>query len=664
VKIRRIKKRDGREVPFDKQKIAEAVGKAQAAVGEQDPLFAGEVSDVVELALRRRYAGADEAVPGIEEIQDLVELALIELGHASVAKAYILYRDRRARIRNVLSVHGADSGSARAPRVQVSGALESWSKGRIVAALMNEAELPRPTAEAVAANVEARVFDSGLKRISTALIRELVDNELVDMGLSQALKRTRALSVPRHDLVRWLAEDGAQLETALTGRILERHALEDLLSEECSDALYAGEFWIEDLGAFHRPLARSIPLDLFAQSGARAEGLFGELAQIGAELSRVRDTLVLDDAVPELASLPRNLLGPLLRSLEALAVAQERRIELCLAPLSGSARAGAQLARIVAELARLDAGGSNAALQAGIAIRDLTALAEEDAEAVQAIARALESGRILPTWQAGEARSAGAGLLRAPRERGVLTLASSVALNLPRAARRAGAWREDAFFEEVARMLERALDALVELERGASRSREVRSVLRGRVQQTIAPVGLTESLRILGDGELRGEQHARVLAFLAEAITRLGEPRGLALTLSPLHAERAAARFCALDRLQFPTRQPLLFAEGLSEASEPALYSCGFEVGRQAASLGVPQLALVMNALESGQILPGRGWTLAQLSQADELRARMRGSAHPLSVLPGASAHAGAAGAPAQPELYEPSVPVSRTLDT
>ena len=71
-----------------------------------------------------------------------------------------------------------------------------------------------------------------------------------------------------------------------------------------------------------------------------------------------------------------------------------------------------------------------------------------------------------------------------------------------------------------------------------------------------------------------------------------------------------------------------------------------------------------LHIIESGQILPGRGWTLAQLSQADELRARMRGSAHPLSVLPGASAHAGAAGASAQPELYEPSVPVSRTLDT
>jgi ribonucleoside-triphosphate reductase len=53
LKIRRIRKRDGREVPFDKQKIAEAVGKAQSAVGETDALFASEVSDIVELSLAR-----------------------------------------------------------------------------------------------------------------------------------------------------------------------------------------------------------------------------------------------------------------------------------------------------------------------------------------------------------------------------------------------------------------------------------------------------------------------------------------------------------------------------------------------------------------------------------------------------------------------------------
>jgi ribonucleoside-triphosphate reductase len=80
----RIAKRDGREVPFDEEKIRSAVARAQAAVGEDDAHLPAEVSTLVRLALDERRGGEGEpaAVPGIEEIQDLVERALIELGRA------------------------------------------------------------------------------------------------------------------------------------------------------------------------------------------------------------------------------------------------------------------------------------------------------------------------------------------------------------------------------------------------------------------------------------------------------------------------------------------------------------------------------------------------------------------------------------------------------
>ena len=75
-----MRKRDGREVPFDRAKIQSAVERAQASVGSLDKHAAAEVADLVEMALVRRYALERtqsalplEAVPGIEEIQDLVE---------------------------------------------------------------------------------------------------------------------------------------------------------------------------------------------------------------------------------------------------------------------------------------------------------------------------------------------------------------------------------------------------------------------------------------------------------------------------------------------------------------------------------------------------------------------------------------------------------------
>ncbi|MBC7247413.1 MAG: vitamin B12-dependent ribonucleotide reductase [Actinobacteria bacterium] len=91
-----IRKRDGAVVPFETEKIAAAIRKALAAVGEGDPSQAEALAGEVVARLERRYAGD---VPTVEEVQDLVEETLIEKGLPRTAKSYILYRERRAEIR-------------------------------------------------------------------------------------------------------------------------------------------------------------------------------------------------------------------------------------------------------------------------------------------------------------------------------------------------------------------------------------------------------------------------------------------------------------------------------------------------------------------------------------------------------------------------------------
>jgi len=204
-----VRKRDGRVVPYQRAKIAEAVGRALEAAGEADARFAGEVAAIVELSLLERVRAAREpageaATPSIETIQDLVERALMELGRASVAKAYILHRDLRARLRAALRVHRSDS--LRAPvRVREREGISDWSKGRIVAALMQEAELPREQAEDVASAVERRVFAAAKKTVTTGLIRELVASELFERGWTAALSASRVVGLARLDVRRALA---------------------------------------------------------------------------------------------------------------------------------------------------------------------------------------------------------------------------------------------------------------------------------------------------------------------------------------------------------------------------------------------------------------------------------------------------------------------------
>jgi uridine kinase len=96
-KITRVVKRSGAIVPFNPDRIMNAIYRAAVAVGGRDRSRAEWLAGrVVEVLKETTPAGH---TPHIEEIQDIVEKVLIENGHAQVAKAYILYRDERNRQR-------------------------------------------------------------------------------------------------------------------------------------------------------------------------------------------------------------------------------------------------------------------------------------------------------------------------------------------------------------------------------------------------------------------------------------------------------------------------------------------------------------------------------------------------------------------------------------
>lgn len=96
--LTKIKKRDGREVPFNIEKIANAIFKSAQSVGGQDYKISMDLAEEVVRICNEKYTNS---VPGVEEIQDIVEKVLIESGHARTAKEYILYRAERSRAREM-----------------------------------------------------------------------------------------------------------------------------------------------------------------------------------------------------------------------------------------------------------------------------------------------------------------------------------------------------------------------------------------------------------------------------------------------------------------------------------------------------------------------------------------------------------------------------------
>ena len=96
INISQVTKRDGTLAPFDSNKIYQAILKAGNSTGEFGENEAWLITGQVLKVMKHKYA---ETLPTIENIQDIVEQALISSNYFATAKAYILYRDQRNRAR-------------------------------------------------------------------------------------------------------------------------------------------------------------------------------------------------------------------------------------------------------------------------------------------------------------------------------------------------------------------------------------------------------------------------------------------------------------------------------------------------------------------------------------------------------------------------------------
>jgi len=96
--IKSIRKRDGRVVDYDIQKIENAIAKAMLSLGYGEIKDCKKMAKITELYLTEKFV---DKVPTVEDIQDIVESVLMKNGYEDVAKAYIIYRRDHEKIRNI-----------------------------------------------------------------------------------------------------------------------------------------------------------------------------------------------------------------------------------------------------------------------------------------------------------------------------------------------------------------------------------------------------------------------------------------------------------------------------------------------------------------------------------------------------------------------------------
>ena len=638
--------------PFDAARLRGSVERARLAAGKEDPALVDEVVDIVMFSLpgdgERRPAHVDP-----EEVGRMVERTLVELGQVEVAREFILARDRRSRAREVLRESKAGVGfshlenPARLPVVEGRDGSRPFEPGRVASGLVEEAGLGAEQAMAVAARVEVYLGGTALRRVTGGLVRELVNHALLEAGLESALRQHEAVGVPRRELTAALRgsrpdqldrapgpcawSDRAErraFDEASGEALIERWALQDVLGSKSAEAHRRADLHVLGAAAPHRVLTRSVSAELLGGGDQSSRsGAFQLVRRVALTLRDAGRGLYLEDVAGALASVVEpggasfeRREAPavdLLQSLGAAAEASGR--SLGLARFGG--KRGVAAGRLIRCLRRAVVGGGAAVqLYATLPeVEDAVAAAPRGdvrAETQVAAEGLLRSGHLVPVWAPDGLRWVGPGCNRGRRERGALAVASAVAINLPRLARAAGPWREERFLQLLLERVATAVEASAAMARFQGEARQRHGdLLSARAVHVLAPVGLHEAMRILGDGAAKADQGALVLGVLRDAGARLGKMADLQVEISGALQRPAAERFAGADAPgEGPTQARLFEDMPRPEAERMEAYG-GLVAGLDGEDLGATReglgrargLAALFETSPAGGLFPGAG---------------------------------------------------------
>jgi hypothetical protein len=625
-RVTHIRNHDGELVPFRRARIVRAILAAVRSAGSSEEWIAEALTDTVCFFLDQRHNA--EQAPSAYDLDDVIENVLTSQPDlARIARAFIDSRRQRAQIRELEESVVAAPG----PEVSQPAGLGQWNRTRIAAALVRENGLAPEQANAVAEAVEKRVQALALPSISTGLIRELVDVELLARGFIKD-GRAGAISVPRYDLEQWLfpREEGEpaagqqELSERASRRVLGEYALSTVHDARVREAHERGLIHIEALDA---PAALvearlSAPALLSAGAGLGLQRHFhAEPKSLPAAFARlalaVRETASITRHVITLERLDRAL-APLIaadtpqrarQALQeglALLAWQAPKLRISLAPLNEHAE--------FADLAFIDTlCGEDSGLRSRVELvlscrGDIYVAPTESSRKLieRAASAASFCGQPVFRFRETPARAGGtpASLLFGESGEQHGALLARAAINLVRPALACAVGDVSGFFAQLDDSLALAVDALAQrarfLERVAKRdlpppvplnARLLRALALGSREVALAPVGLHEAASILSGAPAVSSAAQRLaqqtLSYVAFKSAELATRASLTCALSG-HIAEDASRLHREDRVAHKTNarlpksaqgyvagaqiaQPLAFAQRME--AESALHT-------------------------------------------------------------------------------------------
>lgn len=335
--FKQFRKRSGLCVPFRRDKIERAVWNAAEVVANREGTkvdkhlpekIVDEVIDYLQNPVSEYYVYPDdqgEQIPQIEDVQDVVEIVLSEHDHSSIVAAYKRYRKQREVSRRKIRVRdngeGEDVDITDASLLLVESTTSNvtmpWNRVKIREQLQRETNLSDEICASVAKAVENQVISGNMDTLNSALIRELVNNELATRGYLEQLRDLSIYRIPKNIVENLMYTKSAEnsnivnnnpeaVNLGLAEMVLKQWALDTIFSSEVKRAHDTGAIHLHDLGYPHRVYCSSHSIEY-----VKKYGLVG-LSNLNTESKPARSASVLTGHLNTfLASMQANYAGAL-----------------------------------------------------------------------------------------------------------------------------------------------------------------------------------------------------------------------------------------------------------------------------------------------------------------------------------------------------------------
>lgn len=287
-------KKDGRREPFNRDKISRGITKAC----EKRPVSGETIQDVVD-KIEAEILSSESTEIKSTNIGDLIMKylkKLDEIAYIRFASVYREFKDLREFENELKTLKVVGSKDSKEQKTQDTtdfnllvttpqkGTIGNWDRTRITEALIKEINLQEKDAEEIALAIEKKVIRAGPKTITTSLLRELVNNELFERGMTKKLEKQEILGISVYNLNQAIFSKNLEnsnvvnnnpeaVNLAIAESVLKQFALKEVFSKDVSEAHLKGAIHLHDLGYIVRVYCSAHSLEYIKKYGLKLNNL-------------------------------------------------------------------------------------------------------------------------------------------------------------------------------------------------------------------------------------------------------------------------------------------------------------------------------------------------------------------------------------------------------